>query len=29
MNTELFNKCLRYNFKSLFDKKGYAFFTNG
>lgn len=29
MNTELFNKCLRYDFQKLFNEKGYAFFTNG
>lgn len=27
--TELYNKLLTYNFKQLFDKKGYAFFTKG
>lgn len=29
MNTELRTKCLTYDFKSLFAKKGYAFFTKG
>lgn len=29
MKTQLFSKCATYDFKSLFEKKGYAFFTNG
>lgn len=29
MNTELYSKCLIYDFKSLFNKKGYSFFTKG
>ena len=29
MNTKLKNKVLNYNFEKLFNKKGYAYFTNG
>lgn len=29
MKTQLRAKCLTYDFKTLFEKKGYAFFTNG
>ena len=29
MKTQLYAKCLTYDFKTLFEKKGYAFFTNG
>lgn len=29
MKTQLYYKCLTYDFKTLFEKKGYAFFTNG
>lgn len=29
MKTQLYAKCLIYDFKTLFEKKGYAFFTNG
>lgn len=29
MKTNLYNKCLTYDFESLFNKKGYAFFTRG
>lgn len=29
MKTQLHAKCLTYDFKTLFEKKGYAFFTNG
>ena len=29
MKTQLYSKCLTYDFKTLFEKKGYAFFTNG
>lgn len=29
MKTNLHNRCLTYDFESLFKRKGYAFFTNG
>ena len=29
MKTQLYAKCLTYDFKTLFEKKDYAFFTNG
>lgn len=29
MKTQLYSKCLTYDFKTLFEKKGYAFFTKG
>lgn len=29
MKTKLYSKCLTYDFKTLFEKKGYAFFTKG
>lgn len=29
MKTNLYNKCLTYNFEILFKRKGYAYFTNG
>lgn len=29
MNQQLYSKCLTYDFKKLFEKKGYAFFTKG
>lgn len=29
MNEKLITKCLSYNFKKLFEQKGYAFFTKG
>lgn len=29
MNSQLYSKCVGYNFEALFKKKGYAYFTNG